>query len=392
MAFLRNDLKNSINIKIEMKKTLSLLTISAFTFCTATAQKFTLKGTLDVKDPVEKVYFGYETPESRFLDSADLVNKNFNFSGEIPEPTLANILVKYAQKTGEPRARTESYSVFLEPSVISLKAKDSLKLAKVEGSKAHTVYEAYSKLLVPFNAKVAVLNDRFRAASEAKDEEEISKIRAEYSTAMDEKNENILGAYVKKNPASPIALFVLGQYAGYDIDVAKVEPIFESLSAENKKSVSGLAFKKRLESARKTMVGVMAMNFTQNDTLGNPVSLTDFRGQYVLIDFWASWCGPCREENPNVVKAFHDYKDKGFTVLGISLDQPGKKDEWLKAIRKDQLTWTQLSDLKFWNNEVAQLYGVGAIPENLLVDPSGKIIAKNIRGEELHSTLAKFIK
>ena len=102
-----------------------------------------------------------------------------------------------------------------------------------------------------------------------------------------------------------------------------------------------------------------------------------------MVDFWASWCGPCRAENPNVVKAYNQFKDKGFTVLGVSLDQPNAKDKWMKAIHDDQLTWTQVSDLKYWKNEVAVLYGIQAIPQNFLIDPNGKIIGKNLRGEEL---------
>jgi len=111
-----------------------------------------------------------------------------------------------------------------------------------------------------------------------------------------------------------------------------------------------------------------------------------------LLDFWASWCGPCRAENPNVVKAFNNYKDKNFTVLSVSLDQPGKKQSWLDAIHKDGLTWTHVSDLKFWDNAVAKEYGIRAIPQNLLLDPTGKIIAKNVRGEELEKTLEEVIK
>jgi len=150
--------------------------------------------------------------------------------------------------------------------------------------------------------------------------------------------------------------------------------------------------RKKIVTAKKTAVGAMAMNFTQNDTLDVPVSLASFKGKYVLIDFWASWCGPCRQENPNVVKAFQTYNAKGFTVLGVSLDQPGAKDKWIKAIHDDQLTWTQVSDLKYWDNQVAKQYGIQAIPQNFLVDPAGKIIAKNIRGEELSSKLATIFK
>jgi peroxiredoxin len=135
----------------------------------------------------------------------------------------------------------------------------------------------------------------------------------------------------------------------------------------------------------------MAKNFEATDINGNTVSLSDFKGKYVLFDFWASWCGPCRAENPNVVVAYNKYKDKNFTILGISLDQPGKKDAWMKAVEKDGLPWTQVSDLKFWNNEAALLYGVKSIPQNFLVDPSGKIVAKNLYGAELHETLEKFL-
>ncbi|MEO7313619.1 MAG: TlpA disulfide reductase family protein, partial [Ginsengibacter sp.] len=224
------------------------------------------------------------------------------------------------------------------------------------------------------------------------DQEGMDKIDQEFDKLTDEKNENVYGRYLTGNPNSPIALYVLNQYAGYDLNVPKMEPLFNRLSAKNKKSPAGIAFSERLELARKTAVGAMAMEFTQNDTLGIPVSLASLRGKYVLIDFWASWCGPCRAENPNVVKTFNEYKDKGFTVLGISLDQPGKHQAWMDAIHKDNLTWTQLSDLKGWKNEVSTMYGIRAIPQNLLLDPSGKIIAKNIRGEELPKTLKSMIK
>jgi peroxiredoxin len=131
------------------------------------------------------------------------------------------------------------------------------------------------------------------------------------------------------------------------------------------------------------------LEFSQADPAGKPVSLSSFRGKYVLVDFWASWCRPCRMENPNVVKAFNKFNNKNFTVLGISLDR--EKDPWIKAIEKDGLVWTQVSDLKFWENEVAQLYRVQGIPQNFLVDPNGKIVAKNLRGEALETKLCELL-
>src|SRR5690554_3266195 len=143
------------------------------------------------------------------------------------------------------------------------------------------------------------------------------------------------------------------------------------------------------DEAKKLVIGTLAPDFTQNDTIGNPISLASFKGQYVLLDFWASWCGPCRRENPNLVDAYNKYKDKNFTILGISLDRPDGKEKWIQAIHDDNLAWTQVSDLKHWNNEVAKLYGIRSIPQSYLLDPEGRIIATNLRGIGLHEKLAE---
>ncbi len=136
-----------------------------------------------------------------------------------------------------------------------------------------------------------------------------------------------------------------------------------------------------------TIIGATPPDFTQNDPDGKPISLSNFRGKYLLIDFWASWCAPCRAENPNVVKAYAKYHEKGFEILGVSLDNERGRENWLNAIKKDGLAWTQVSDLKYWNNEVARKYGISSIPQNFLLDPTGKIVGKNLRGETLSKKL-----
>jgi peroxiredoxin len=374
-----------------MKKILLFLLAPVFAVAQSPAQEFKVKGELASFKPIDKIFLNYRTNDTNLRDSVQAKNGSFEFKGKIAEPLVSTLQIRYVQQPGQEKAKWEAMQFFLEPAKIEITAKDSLENNSVAGSKGQADFKKLQKGEEAYSPTLQKLYADYGTARKAGNKEEMNRIEKEIEKVDNEVKEKVYAGFLKGNPNSPVALYALQQYAGWDIDPAKVEPLFKALPASQQQLASAVTLKDRIEISKKTAVGSYAMDFTQNDTLGNPVSLSSFKGKYVLVDFWASWCGPCRAENPNVVKAFNQYKDKNFTVLGVSLDRPNAKDKWLKAIHDDGLTWTQVSDLKYWDNEVAKQYGIRAIPQNLLIDPQGKIIAKNLSGEDLNEKLAEVL-
>ena len=349
-------------------------------------KQFELKGKLDLSKPVDWIYLRYVSGEDNVTDSVQPKDGEFKIKGLITEPVVATLITK-SKPQGEEKPAREFVQLFLEPTKMEFSAKDSLKNNTVKGSAGYSDFAALMKQQEVYNKQFDPLYDAYDSLQKAGDKEGMKKTEDAINALNDKMNEAVYATFVRKHPNSSVALFAVKQYAGWDIDAAKVEPLFNMLPASAKALPSAKALKGRIDIAKKTGIGNYAMDFTQNDTLGKPVSLSSFKGKYVLVDFWASWCGPCRRENPNVVKVFNKYKDRNFTILSVSLDRPDAKDKWLAAIHKDNLTWTHVSDLKYWDNAVAKQYGIRAIPQNLLLDPQGKIIAKNLRGEDLDAKL-----
>lgn len=381
---------------MSVKKILAAMLLLVVVSANAQEEKpFTIKGqfTNMPRGAVEKVYFSHLAGDKYLTDSVVPVNGNYSFSGKTAEPLMASLRIKYQpDEDGKPKRTLpqDVLSVFVMPGQVLISSVDSFSNAKVIGSKADDDYKKARAAVKPATDKLRAASLAYGQARQKKDEAAMKEADAAVTKAEEEERKGYV-EFLKTHIESPIAPYLLTMAAGWSIDVPTIEPLWDKLSAAQKKEPKAVTLKENIDIAKKTAIGQTAMDFTENDTLGVPVTLASFRGKYVLVDFWASWCGPCREENPNVVKAFQAYKDKNFTILGVSLDRPGDKQKWIDAIHKDNLTWNHVSELNWWQAKVVKQYGIQAIPQNLLIDPKGKIVAKNLSGDDLKNKLAELL-
>jgi peroxiredoxin len=344
---------------------------------------FTLSGKIEgVKN--EKIYLSTNDADENVLDSTYAKDGKFSFKGKITEPTF------YILKIADTRNQA---ALFVEPGNITLNAnKDSLFKAIVKGSKSNDEWREWGKSWSRITAQAGPMYRRLDSATErgkVKASPEERKIFDDGMKSLNDQTAVAVMEFIKKHPQSSVAPFIIyDRYISFP-DSAMEKKTFAMLGSQAKNSLYGKKITEYRRIAAKTGIGAMP-DFTVTDTSGKLIKLSSLRGKYVLVDFWASWCAPCRKENPNVVKAYQKYHDKGFDIVGVSLDT--KKDAWLKAIEKDSLTWNHVSDLKGWESGIVKEFGIKVVPTSFLLDRSGKVIANNLREEALPKKLEQLLK
>lgn len=353
---------------------------------------FTIKGKIGNLNAPAKIYLmrGMEP-----TDSATFKNGAFAFKGTSDVPRAVDLLVKRDGKLGHGMSGTIKYvRVFLEPTPIVVTSPDSVQNARVAGGPVAADYQRLvaSSDRVKAKTQALIAEAQKASAEKRKSPEFAARMKAQFDANWKEHAQSDRD-FIKANPNSWVSLYALTGLSMMTVPQYAVEgPLYEALSPALKNSPEGRRYGALVHDLKDVAVGAPAPNFAQQTPDGKTVTLSDYRGKYVLVDFWASWCGPCRQENPAVTKAYQAYKGRNFDILSVSLDDENGREKWLKAVREDQLAWTQVSDLHGFKNEAALRYHVQSIPQNFLVDPSGKIVAANLRGEELQTVLARFLK
>lgn len=355
-----------------MRKTLSLVIALIGTICHANSQTVNIEGNITGLSDTDVVFYYYSTDGEK-TDTIKINGGKFTWSGTVNGPQKAMIFLPGA-----------SIPFYIEPGVMRIDGKaDRLDSLKITGSKTHDEAKRFAGEFRQLSEQKKQLHEKMAAATG----DELRELMGKEVLLKKETFEKEL-RYIKEHPESVISSSLVSSKAaldGYNDGIIA----FNALSESFRNSARGKEIAKRLEILKRSRLGGTIPDFEQNDPDGKSVRFADFKGKYIFIDFWASWCAPCREENPNVLSAYNKFKNKNFTVIGVSLDSD--RDKWKQAIKEDNMPWAMVSDLKGMNNEISSYFGINGVPSTLLIDPAGKIIAKDLRGEALHQKLAELL-
>lgn len=362
-----------------MRNVLAILVFALAAFsCQSAKDEYSIKGAIAGVDKGKVYLQKIVNGQPKTVDSTDLSGGKFAFKGKMEMPDIRVLRLN---------ERDYFAQFFLDNASITVEAKqDSLRNTKITGSPTHDIFKIYIAEMEKLSKEVMALQEKYQSAMAAGNADAAQKAKIDYQ-AMIDNNKVYTKNFVKEHSNSVVAAYIALFQLASQVDGTELEEITGKLAPEISKSEYVVKLQELVQEQKKTAIGALAPDFTMNDTEGKPVQLASMKGKVVLVDFWASWCGPCRQENPNVVKLYQQYHGKGFEILGVSLDR--SKDDWLKAIKDDNLTWMHVSDLQYWQNAAARLYGVNAIPQSFLLDKDGKIIAKGLRGEDLAKKLTE---
>lgn len=365
---------------------LSIIQLTAFAQGNS---KFTIKGNYRTGNSSGKAYLAYTMNGKSIIDSVELKDGFFKFAGKTSTSPVPATLTFDTKGVGRTES-LEQITVYLEPGTINVKTNGATVIgSQVTGTPYNNDYNDLNNLV---DAGISHMTDEDRRFMEGKvspqSTQDYETKVAQFRKRFSDITSDAYVKFIKSHPTSMLSLELFPKVA-YEQRYEVVKPLFDGLSSKIKNSAEGKKLAGNLEKMRVLAIGQPAPDIELADTAGKLVKLSSFRGKYVLLDFWASWCGPCRAENPNLVKVYNKFKDKNFTIISISLDKFDSKALWLAAIKNDGLSWLQLSDLKFWDSAAAKLYGVQAIPQNFLIDPNGIIVGKTLVGNSLDAKMSE---